>query len=194
MRTAVITQEYLETKASELNVDWRVLKAFQVVECRGSGFNADGTPKVLFERHVFLQRLVANKQTKLATQLQRTRPDLCNRTPGGYGSYAVQHQKLDQAAQYDRSSALEACSWGIGQVMGYQWRVLGYASLQHFINHMYAGEQQQFDAAIKYLQVNKLIDEMQRKDYAGLAKGYNGAGYKANNYHVKLKDAVEKLA
>jgi hypothetical protein len=189
-----ITQEYLERKAEELKVDWRMLKAFMLVECRGSGFNDDGvTPKILFERHVFLQRLNANGKTNMTLKAMKERPDLCNKVGGGYGAYAIQSQKLDQAAKYDRTSALEACSWGIGQVMGYHWKALGYVSLQAFINEMYKGEQEQFDASIKYLQVNGLLDEMQRKDYVGLARGYNGKGYKAKRYDDKLEDAVNSL-
>ena len=38
------------------------LQAVHEVECRGNGFNGDGTPVILFERHIFRQRLTANKK------------------------------------------------------------------------------------------------------------------------------------
>lgn len=37
-----------------------------------------------------------------------------------------------------------------------------------------------------------LVDELQRHDWAGFARGYNGAGYKRNNYDEKLRQAYNK--
>ena len=39
-----------------------------------------------------------------------------------------------------------------------------------------------------------LLDEIQRKDWAGFAKGYNGPQYAVNKYDTKLADAYAKFA
>ena len=100
-------------------------------------------------------------------------------------SYALQ-QAIIVTQRYSRHRG------GIGQVMGYHWKALGYPSLQQFINDMYHSEAKQLEAMIRYIKVNNLVDELQRHDWAGFARGYNGAGYKRNNYDEKLRQAYNK--
>ena len=132
-----LTEAQIQAQAIGLGIEVAALKAVIEVECKGSGFNVDGTPVILFERHVFRQRLIANGKAATADKAMRERPDLCNKTMGNYGLYSAQHGRLSAAAQYHRESALESASWGIGQVMGYHWKALGYPTLQNFINAMY---------------------------------------------------------
>ncbi len=99
---------------------------------------------------------------------------------------------MNAAAQYHRASALESASWGIGQVMGYHWEILGYASLQAFINAMYKDEVLKLEAMCQYIQVNGLVNALKNKDWKAFASGYNGAAYAKNSYDVKLANAYEK--
>ncbi|RKG39934.1 N-acetylmuramidase family protein, partial [Acinetobacter sp. WCHAc060007] len=117
---------------------------------------------------------------------------LCNKTDGGYGLYSAQHGRLNAAAQYHRASALESASWGIGQVMGYHWKSLGYESLQAFINAMYKDEASQLEAMCRYIKVNGLVNSLKNKDWKAFARGYNGSAYAKNNYDVKLGNAYKK--
>ena len=55
-----LTEAQIQAQAIGLGIEVAALKAVIEVECKGSGFNADGTPVILFERHVFRQRLIAN--------------------------------------------------------------------------------------------------------------------------------------
>ena len=182
----------IEDQAKKLGVESAVLRAVIEVECKGSGFNADGTPVILFERHVMRQRLIANKRDIDLKLISVERPDLCNKTDGGYGLYSAQHGRLNAAAQYHRASALESASWGIGQVMGYHWKSLGYESLQAFINAMYKDEASQLEAMCRYIQVNGLVNALKNKDWKAFARGYNGSAYAKNSYDVKLANAYKK--
>ena len=187
-----ITLDQIKVAAKSINVPTAALQAVMQVECKGSGFNADGTPVILFERHVFRQRLIANGKATIAEKAMKERPDLCNTSTGGYGLFSAQHRRLNAAAQYDRASALESASWGLGQVMGYHWKSLGYESLQAFINAMYKDEASQLDAMCRYIRVNKLDVALRKLNWATFAKGYNGVGYKANQYDAKLSAAYKK--
>lgn len=187
-----LTEDQIQSQAKALGIEAVALKAVIEVECKGTGFNADNTPVILFERHVMRQRLIANDQSKIADQMMIKRPDLCSKTSGGYGLYSAQHGRLNAAAQYHRVSALESASWGIGQVMGYHWEALGYASLQSFINAMYKDEASQLDAMCRYIKVNGLINALKNKDWKAFARGYNGSDYAKNNYDVKLANAYIK--
>lgn len=187
-----LTDQQISEQANKLGIEIAALKAVIQVECKGSGFNDDGTPVILFERHVMRQRLIVNGKRSIAETMEIKRPDLCSKTSGGYGLYSQQHKKLDDAAKFDRTSALEACSWGIGQVMGYHWYSLGYDSIQQFINAMYNNEASQLDAMCRYIKHNNLINALKNKDWKGFALGYNGKDYKKNNYDVKLGNAYKK--
>ena len=166
-----LTEDQIQSQAQALGIEAAALKAVIEVECKGSGFNADSTPVILFERHVMRQRLIANDQSKVVDQMMIKRPDLCSKSTGGYGLYSAQHGRLNAAAQYHRASALESASWGIGQVMGYHWKALGYASLQAFINPMYKDEASQLDAMCRYIEVNGLINALKNKDWKAFARG-----------------------
>lgn len=170
-----------------------LLQAVHEVECRGNGFNDDGTPVILFERHVFRQRLNANKKFTALAKAEKERPDLCSKNAGGYGLYSQQHQRLASATNYDRTSALESCSWGIGQVMGYHWESLGYVSLQAFVNEMYRNEASQLNAMCRYIKANNLTNALNKQDWKSFAKGYNGIAYAKNKYDTKLANAFKKF-
>lgn len=187
-----LTEVQIASQAKALGIEVAALRAVIEVECKGSGFNEDGTPVILFERHVFRQRLIANGKAVVADKAVRERPDLCSKSTGAYGLYSAQHGRLNAAAQYHRDSALESASWGIGQVMGYHWQALGYLSLQTFINAMYKDEASQLDAMCRYIKVNNLVNALKNKDWKSFARGYNGAAYAKNSYDVKLGNAYKK--
>ncbi len=187
-----LTEAQIAAQSKALGIEVAALRAVIEVECKGSGFNADGTPVILFERHVFRQRLIANGKVAVADKVVRERPDLCSKSTGAYGLYSAQHGRLNAAAQYHRESALESASWGIGQVMGYHWQALGYPSLQAFINAMYKDEASQLDAMCRYIKVNNLVNALKNKDWKAFARGYNGAAYAKNSYDVKLGNAYKK--
>jgi hypothetical protein len=189
-----ITIAQIQQQAAELGIEPAVLQAIHEVECRGSGFNADNTPVILFERHVMRQRLIAGKLLSIVEKMEIKQPNLCSKTSGGYGLYSAQHGRLAAAAEYHRESALESCSWGIGQVMGYHWKSLGYKSLQAFVNAMYKDEASQLDAMCRYIKVNGLINALKNKDWKAFARGYNGIAFGKNSYDVKLANAYKKFS
>ena len=172
------------TAANLLACEVEAIKAVAEVESPGSGFNTDGRPKILFERHYF-HRLTNGKFSKQF-------PSISNSVPGGYGASANQHARLEQAAKLDREAALQSASWGKFQIMGSHWKALGYTSIQEFINAMYASETEHLMAFVKFVKVNGLSDELQRKDWAGFARGYNGSNYHINKYDQKMAVAYNK--
>mgnify|MGYP001196909428 CR=1 FL=1 len=189
-----LTEDQIRAAATANGIEYAALRAVIDTECKGQGFQANGDPKILFERHKFYGLLFEIGKSNIAVKAFKERPDICNPESGGYGLESAQHGRLQAACTYDRTTALESASWGIGQVMGSNWITLGYPSLQTFINAMYKDEASQLDAMIRYIKVNKLTDELARHDWAGFAKGYNGLAYAKNKYDLKLKQAYAVFA
>lgn len=189
-----LTEQQIKDAAIGIDVPYAALKAVIEVEARSSGFFSTGEPAILFERHKFWEQLGNIRWFTMRLKIMAKHPRICNKFAGGYGRYSEQHDKLRIAASYNRDIALQSASWGIGQVMGYHWEALGYPSLQSFINDMYHSEAKQLEAMVRYIKVNNLIDELQRGDWAGFARGYNGKAYAKNNYDEKLRQAFNKYA
>jgi len=183
-----LTPQDYQNAAKKLGVSVAHIKAVTAVESQGGGFLADGRPKILFERHVFRKRLIEK-----GVSVQNTPNDIVNAASGGYQGGVKEHDRLARAAKIDRDAALESASWGLFQIMGYHWKTLGYASLQTFINEMYRDEGGQLDAFIRFILADpRLLRALKNQDWASFARIYNGPGYAANRYDVKMADEFKR--
>lgn len=188
-----LTPADIVASAKDMGIEPAALQAVIVVECAGSGFNDDGSPVILFERHVLWRELGKVNYITKRQQLSDLFPDICH-PAWDKSAYKVRpsHQKLYVASVLHWDAAHASCSWGIGQVMGNNWKALGYPSLKAFVDEMHESEAKQLDAMCRYIKVNNLITKLRNHDWAGFAKGYNGAGYKANAYDEKLAAAYAR--
>ena len=185
-----VSLQKIQSEAKRLGVEVPALRAILEKESKGSGFNADGTPKILYERHIMYRRLSTNYGVGFAELWAKNAPLLVSSKgygAGGYGKYSEQPKKLERAAKIDRTSALESCSWGIAQIMGYHWKLCGFNSVQSFVNAMYKSEDSQFEVFVKFLEGSGIVPYLKKLDWANVALRYNGKNYKQNNYDVDLK-------
>lgn len=188
-----LTNEQIKDLANKHDIEYAGLKAVVEVEASGKGFIGD-VPKILYEPHIMHRLLTKKNYITIRNNLMKAHPNLCYPRWGTYkyGAESIQHKRLEVASQFNRDTALESCSWGLGQVMGFHWKSLGYESLQAFINDMYESEAKQLEAMIRFIKVNGLLLALKNKDWVKFARGYNGSGYAKNKYHIKLANAYSK--
>lgn len=188
-----LTNEQIKDLANKHDIEYAGLKAVVEVEASGKGFIGD-VPKILYEPHIMHRLLTKKNYITIRNNLMKAHPNLCYPRWGTYkyGAESIQHSRLEVASQFNRDTALESCSWGLGQVMGFHWKSLGYESLQAFINDMYESEAKQLEAMIRFIRVNGLLLALKNKDWVKFARGYNGSGYAKNKYHIKLANAYAK--
>lgn len=188
-----LTNEQIKDLANKHGIEYAGLKAVVEVEASGKGFIGD-VPKILYEPHIMHRLLTKKNYITIRNNLMKAHPNLCYPRWGTYryGAESIQHKRLEIASQFNRDTALESCSWGLGQVMGFHWKSLGYESLQAFINDMYESEAKQLEAMIRFIKVNGLLLALKNKDWIKFARGYNGSGYAKNKYHIKLANAYAK--
>ena len=191
----MISDKSYQNAATRLGISVAAIKAFSSVESNGSGFLSDGTPKILYERHIMFKRLAETKGTGAAVDAANDNPDLVNKSPfDKYASSEKQHGLLDQAAKIDRNCALESCSWGAFQIIGFNWKMMGYSSVQDFVNAMYASEDSQLDAFVRFVSPQKaLVSALKSLDFDKAASIYNGPNYKRFNYADKMRNAFAKF-
>jgi hypothetical protein len=159
---------------------WAVL----TVETRGFGFLSDRSPAILFERHWF-HKLTENKH-------DNGNSDISNRLPGGYLGGKAEYSRLEKALALDEEAALKSASWGIGQVMGFNFRVAGYSSVKEMVLAMIQAENEQLLGMANFIKGNGLAKALQRQNWASFAKGYNGRDFKKNEYDTRLAAAHAK--
>lgn len=177
--------------AAALGVPVAAIRAVTDVESKGSGFHDDGRPLILFERHIMRRQLKAIG--KNVDDLEAKFPIVVNSKSGGYKGGKAEHDRLGIAASIHRQCALESCSWGLFQIMGFHWKLLGYASVQEFVNAMYRDEAAHLDAFVRFIKANPHLHKaLKAQDWTALARGYNGPAFAVNKYDVKLAAAFDK--
>lgn len=189
----LLKQSDLEAAARKLGVELPAVMAVNEVESRGSGFHADGRPVILFERHQMRRQLVSHGIDP--KPWMASHPHLVSTETGGYSGGTREHQRLHEASQIHRASALESASWGAFQIMGYHWKALGYASLEQFIERMHRSEADHLEAFVRFVQADRrLIQALKTLDFARFAEIYNGPGYKKHKppYDERLETAYRK--
>lgn len=184
----LLSHDQILAAAAALSVDVASVFAIKNVESRGEGFLEDGRPVILYERHVMLKRLKANGLTPTVVNTALLRyPTLINKRPGAYKGGASEHYRLTLASSIHRTSALESCSWGLFQIMGYHWKALGYSSVDYFVTCMHSSEGEQLTAFVKFIiNDSKLHTALKQQNWAEFARRYNGPGYRKNHYDTRL--------
>lgn len=188
-----LTTKCLRQAAATLDIPVEALKAFSEVESAGSGFLDDGRPVILFERHWFYRLLKKEKGASFAEKVRQEHGDICNPSPGGYRGGLGAWERFERAAQIDRDIAIQSCSWGRFQLMGFHWKVLGYPSPEVFYEKMSESEDWQLDGIVRFIKASpKLLKAIRSLDWSKVAHYYNGPNYAINKYDVKLEAAYER--
>lgn len=164
------------------------LHAVMDVESRGSGFDAQGRPAMLFEPHVFWRFLTEDQRKYAALE------GLAYRSWGEQPYPKDSYPRLLSAMAINKDAALRSASWGAFQIMGFNAGMAGYPSAEAMVLHFMEDEEHHLNAMVTFLISAGLDDELRRHDWRGFARGYNGKGYEKNAYHIKLARAYAKWA
>jgi hypothetical protein len=179
-----LTEPGLDYAASIADVGVAELWALMSVETSGCGFLADRRPKILFERHIF-SRLTDGR-------FDADDPDISQPSQGGYGAPgAHQYDRLCVALTLDAEAALQSASWGLGQVMGENFKDSGYTSIDDMVAAMIAREDSQLKAIVAFLKSTGMDESLRNHNWTSFARRYNGPNFAANNYDGLLSHFYE---
>jgi hypothetical protein len=176
--------EVLQMNAGETAALWAVFEVETSGLTQGFGFRADRRPQILYERHKF-REFTRGRFDSIDPEVSGPR--------GGYGGLAQQYPKLDRALALCRDAgigdepALAAASWGIGQVMGFNYQAAGFGSASAMVAAMVGDEDAQLLAAAHFMRNGGLDVALRSRNWEKFARLYNGASFAANQYDVKLE-------
>ena len=184
-----LTEDALATAALKLGCGvaeiWAI--AFTETDPPYGGCFADKRPQILFERHIFSELT--------GGRFDAGNPGISNPRPGGYGAGGDhQYDRLSEAMSLDESAALQSASWGIGQVLGRNFREAGFASPQDLVRQLFVSEDQQILAVANEIISDGASRALATHDWRTFARIYNGPNFAANNYDTTIRTWYEKFS
>ncbi len=182
-----LTQTDFEKAAAELKIPVKVIHALAVVESSGAGYMKDGRVKIRFEPHVF------RKYTQ--GKFDKKYPHLSAPYRRGYQTDPVKSwSNFLEACKLNAKAAVFACSWGMFQIMGYNFALAGFTTATKFVEAMErGGESAHLAAFVDYIISRGLADEIQRGEMDEFFYRYNGEDYEANGYPQMYAKALKSL-
>lgn len=184
-----MTQEIINlTKkiSQEFGFETAVMLAFIEVETGGRGFNSDGKIMIQFEPHWF------RKKAPYA--------------PSGLWSVNkvdVQSKEwlaFNDAFRKNPNGAMESTSIGLGQIMGFHYKRLGFATVGAMWDDAKKGLENQIRQIATFIATDKKLRlAILDKDWFTIASVYNGSGFLAiakkygrEPYNISMAKAYNK--
>ncbi|MGE3849902.1 MAG: N-acetylmuramidase domain-containing protein [Gammaproteobacteria bacterium] len=188
--STTVSEEAWAALAKTLDVEVAALKAVAAVEASGQGFlTNDPHPKVLFEGHVF-HRLTGGRFAAQAPNLSHPKWDRKQYS----GSLKGEWKRLEAACQLDRAAALQSASWGLFQIMGFNYVYCGCADVEAFVAQQYAGAEGQLGLFARFIARPPFLAALRAKNWDKFAAAYNGPAYAQNRYAEKMAAAYSGFA
>ena len=109
---------------------------------------------------------------------------------------------FNEAFRINPNAAMESTSIGVGQIMGFHYKRLGYSSVGAMWDDAKSGLNGQFKQLLKFIDTDsRLSQALAAKNWHVVASIYNGAGYKAlaarigrEPYNISLEKAYKKYS
>ena len=184
-----ISEEDWKEVASEIGVKVSILKAIHEVETASSSYLPQGYPALLFEAHIFYRELKAGGINP--ESLMSSHPGIISKSwdrklyKGGFGEVT----RMNEAFQISPTPALKSASWGAFQICGFN---APGGDVYGFYKKIWESETGQLRVLADFLKISGIIPYMKSLNFREIARRYNGGGYEANNYHIKLEKAYRK--
>jgi hypothetical protein len=182
-----LTFSDLAAAAKLLRTDIPEIRAVAQKEGGGAGFQ-NGRVIIRFEGHIF-RRLTGKKFDRSHPTLSHPYMLKCPYNGGQNNEY----QRLAIAMQLDPEAAMQSCSWGMFQIMGFHYRICGFKTIHAFVDAMKEGVGTQLLIFCKFLIAQGLDDDLREHRWAAYALRFNGVNYKGDpddpndDYDVQLE-------
>ena len=172
------------------------------VESAGEGFGPDGRMIIRFENHQFWHRWGREHADVFERHFQfdaaraweghRFRPTGRGRFDAFHGNQAKEWRVLDFARTLDDGAALQCISMGAPQIMGFNHRAIGYASVQDMFARFAEHVRYQILGLFAFLDP-AMRRALRQRDFETFARAYNGPG-QARTYGEWIRNHYDAFA
>lgn len=174
--------------AKELGVDVEIALSVICVESGGSGFGNDNRMIIRFENHIFHtyfgSKSEANQKvfddhfsfnTKKRRDEHKYRASKSEEWKTSHTSQAAEWEAFEIARQIAETEAMYSISMGAPQVMGFNFKMIGYNSVQDMFNAFCKDIRYHIMALFDFCNANGTrIQYLLTHDFLSFAKAYNG--------------------
>lgn len=191
-------KDLLKTLSESLKIDPIITASVLCVESSGQGF-ANGKMIIRFENHIFWKfwgkfhsdifnqffKFDLNKKWQ-GHQFRRTVVDdwVDFHNKGQKGEW----EAFNFAYSFDSHFALCSISIGMPQLMGFNYKKVGYDSIEEMFKDFSSGEDKQIVGLFEFINnTPNAISALQKEDFVTFAKLYNGSG-QAEVYANKIRE------
>lgn len=204
-----VTIDDIVLAADKAGIPRSMLLAFWEVESVGAGFLNSGKCVILFEGHKFYEYVSTRISPRQAQAWASKYPSLCYKgwSSQFYKGGEAEWDRFEAARALDANCAMLSTSWGLFQLMGFNYAYGGYASVQDMVQEHMKSEHAHLEAIVNYIDRYKvgasvrarigfagLKEAIKAKSFTASAYIYNGSGYAQHGYHTRLQKAQTKWA
>lgn len=178
-----LTEADFVRAAKTLGVSVAAIKAVKEVETGGmGGFLAIDRASILFEGHIFWSQLKKNGVDP-AKHVKGNEDILYQKwSKAHYKGGINEYKRLSRAMAINEKAALCSASWGLFQIMGFNYTICGCESVNQFVGKMMESEGAQLDLFVAFIKGNGWHKYLKSLDWASFAKNYNGLQCAENKY------------
>jgi hypothetical protein len=91
----------------------------------------------------------------------------------------------------DRTAALESTSWGLFQIMGFNYAAVNLRSVEELVAAPNKSEGERLKLFSEFVKKTGLADALRHKSWTDFARGYNGPDY--GDYDKRMERAYRSL-
>jgi len=171
------SKNILKEFAEQYHFDWRILGAILMKESNQSGYYKDGKIKSRYEKHIHMGF------KNVLNGIKKRHPSLPGLDPIWIKAHTVPELEL------------LSTSYGMAQIMGYWYHLLGYDNVQDMIDAWTDSEEIQIrDFCLFCVRYNdgNFLKSLKLLNFQSIAMQYNGRGYAQNNYDKDLHTYFQK--
>lgn len=181
----------LEEAEGTYKVDSALLQAVIMVECQGSGYDKNGRLLIQFEPHWFVKLHNRNSDRKLHLKYRRGKYHVYEDNKlilaNGVELQDAEWDAFQKALEYDADAAYQSTSYGMPQIMGFNYKAAGYNSPEEmFIKFRDGGEDEHIRAFLRFLANTGLMNLLKEMKISDFAYYYNGPAYKRFQYDKRI--------
>lgn len=173
--------------AQKMGFDPAIAVAIMAQESGGYAFGPDGRMIIRFENHLFYQYWGSSNAATYNKFFQTGNPIWTGHKwrakvdapwQDFHGNQSLEWQVFTFACNLNDTAAKKSISMGSPQILGSNFSLLGFASVQDMFNAFTASERNQVIAFFDFLQGNgaNALNALKASDFRTIASIYNGAG------------------
>lgn len=171
-----LTLSQIDELCLQFGYETRAVRAVINVETPGYGFSkTTGRILIQFEPHIF------KRYSKISI-------------PNGVEGQGPEWLAYEKAAKLYPRYAKLSTSWGLGQIMGFNFAAAGFASVEDMVKSFQESELNQLRGMLNFIKDNRRLSKaLLTHDWRTFAYYYNGEKYYLNQYDARLAAAYQKL-